>query len=92
MSTSHGSTEPGETRNAYGSNDVEAACCPERARPIGVDKVPRDSAAAGEVWFEDFTLANSASSSRMRCWLAVSATGCVGSQDCINWATSFAMY
>ena len=59
-------------------------CQPARARPIGVDKVPGDSAAVEEVWFEDFTLANSASSSRMRCWLAVSATGCVGSQDCIS--------
>ena len=63
------------------------------ARPIGVDKVPGDSAAVGEVWFVgDLTLASSASSSKMRCWLAVSATGCVGNQDRINWATSLAMY
>ena len=40
---------------------------------------------------DDLILANSASSSRMRCWLAASATGWVGSQDCISWATSFAM-
>ena len=40
---------------------------------------------------DDLTLANSASSSRMRCWLAVSATGWVGNQDCISWATSLAM-
>ena len=41
--------------------------------------------------FDDLTLASSASSSKMRCWLALSATGWEGNQDCISWATSLAM-
>ena len=92
LSTSQGSTEPGETSKLDGSKDVEVDCCPCKARPIGVDEFPGASAVVGDArLFDNLTLASSASSSKMRCWLALSATGWEGNQDCISWATSFAM-
>ena len=82
MSKSHWLTEPGETSKDEGSKDVEAEVCPCRARPIGVEACPGASGVVGGFWaLSDFILASSASNSRMRCWLALSADGWEGSQD-----------
>ena len=93
LSTSQVFTEPGEISRVEGSKVVEAAGCPWSARPIGVVAgVELWGAVPGEVVPADLTLASSASSSRMRCWLATSADGWVGSQDWRSWATSLAMF
>ena len=76
LSTSHELTDPGEISRDEGSNDVEAAGCPCKARPIGVVAGVEPSGALGcDVLVADFIFANSASNSRMRCWLATSAEG-----------------
>ena len=64
------------------SKDVEADGCPCSARPIGVEACPGTSGVVGRCWeLSDFIFASSASNSRMRCWLALSAVGWEGSQD-----------
>ena len=93
LSTSHEFTDPGEISRDEGSKDVEAAGCPWSARPIGVVAgVDPWGAVAGDVLAADFIFASSASSSRMRCWLATSAEGWAGSQDWSSWATSLAIF
>ena len=68
LSTSQGSTDPGDTKRAAGSKVVEAAVCPWKARPSGDDDggVGVDELGGGFVP-SDFILASSASSSRIRC-------------------------
>ena len=82
LSTSQELTDPGDISKDEGSNEVEAAGCPCSARPIGVVAGVEPSGALGyDVPVSDFIFANSASNSRMRCWLATSAEGWAGSQD-----------